>query len=120
MEKLCVEGTSLEEFQKAIDGRQVDVNEVFGNFKTTALIWAAENNKDSIISLLIEKGANVNAKNKYGESSYRNITTTVTITVIDVCITLLLLTLIYTTNTSHILKIVLYTQYVRIDVHTYT
>ena len=70
MEKLCVEGTSLEEFQKAIDGRQVDVNEVFGEDKITALIWAAKNNKYNIASLLIDKGANVDAKNKNGESSY--------------------------------------------------
>ena len=67
MEKLCKEGTTLEEFEKAISSNQVDVNEIFGSEKKAALIWAVMNGYYSIVSLLIEKGASMDIKDKFGE-----------------------------------------------------
>ena len=66
MEKLCKKRTNLEEFEKAISSNQVDVNEKFGHEQSTALMWAAEEGYDKIVSLLIEKGANMDLQNKYG------------------------------------------------------
>ena len=69
MDKLCQVGTSIEEFENAINTYQVDVNENFGDDNKTALKWAATGNKDNIVSLLIEKGANIDFQDKFGRST---------------------------------------------------
>ena len=68
MEKLCQEGTSAEDFRKALDENKVSIDEIFGDDKMTALIWAAKEGKIEIASLLIERGASMDIQNKEGES----------------------------------------------------
>ena len=68
MEKLCQEGTSAEDFRKALDENKVSLDEIFGNDKITALMWAAKEGKIEIASLLTKRGASMDTKDKDGES----------------------------------------------------
>ncbi|XP_065832896.1 uncharacterized protein [Oscarella lobularis] len=47
----------------------IDVNETHQN-NYTSLHWAARNNRLGVAEFLIEKGANINARNKFGETPF--------------------------------------------------
>ena len=68
MKKLCKFSKTLEEFENAINSKQVDINEIFGN-DNNALLWATSYDKDDIATLLIEKGADLNHQTDRGESN---------------------------------------------------
>ncbi|MCG8339713.1 MAG: ankyrin repeat domain-containing protein [Cytophagales bacterium] len=58
----------VEKVRKAINRKEIDVNETKDGYGKTALHWAAENGHGEVVELLLDSGAQVEATDKEGQT----------------------------------------------------